>query len=183
MKPDEKTIGSVYDETMLLSRLIDDLQELSLAEAGELKLYRETEEVPGLVDQAVSAVQAKALSKEISLDSNVPAGLPEVYVDFLRIKQVLLNLLENAIAHTPKGGAIAVGAIENGDMIEISVTDTGEGISPKNMEKLFQPLFTTKAKGIGLGLVVCKNLVEANGGRIEVESKVGKGTTFLIILS
>jgi len=66
--------------------------------------------------------------------------------------------------------------------VEISVVDTGEGISPENMEKLFQPLFTTKTKGIGLGLVVCKNLIEANGGRIDVESRSGIGTTFTIIL-
>ncbi|MBK5275783.1 MAG: histidine kinase, partial [Desulfuromonadales bacterium] len=66
--------------------------------------------------------------------------------------------------------------------IEISITDTGVGIPPKNLRKLFQPLFTTKPKGIGLGLVVCKNLVEANGGRIEVESELGRGTTFTVLL-
>jgi signal transduction histidine kinase len=68
------------------------------------------------------------------------------------------------------------------DCIAITVTDNGEGISPENMTKLFQPLFTTKARGFGLGLVVCKNLVEANGGQIEVESEVGKGTTFTVVL-
>ena len=69
------------------------------------------------------------------------------------------------------------------DFVEISVADTGEGISPENMKKLFHPLFTTKAKGIGLELVVCKNLVEANDGKIEVESKVGMGAAFTVILS
>jgi len=68
------------------------------------------------------------------------------------------------------------------DFVEISVADTGEGISPENMKKLFQPLFTTKAKGIGLGLVVCGNLTEANGGRIEVASRAGEGTTFTLVL-
>ncbi|MGD0855376.1 MAG: ATP-binding protein [Dehalococcoidia bacterium] len=184
MKPDEKTIGSVYDETMLLSRLIDDLQELSLAEAGELKLYRETEVVPDLIDQAVSAVQAKALSKEISLDSNVPAGLPEVYVDFLRIKQVLLNLLENAIAHTPRGGAITVAAIENGDMIEISVTDTGEGIPADELQNIFERFHridksrTRSTGGTGLGLTIARSFVEAHGGKITVQSELGKGSRF-----
>ena len=100
----------------------------------------------------------------------------------------------------PQGGALRVAACLVGappcgcpeagghggpplqDFVEISVTDSGEGITPENMKKIFQPLFTTKAKGIGLGLVVCKNLVEANGGRIEVESELGKGTTFKVIL-
>lgn len=70
----------------------------------------------------------------------------------------------------------------DGDCIEISVADTGEGISPEGMKRLFQPLFTTKARGIGLGLTVCRNLTEANGGRIEVESRLGEGTTFTVIL-
>ena len=97
----------------------------------------------------------------------------------------------------PDGGALCIAArrvfnsdarskIQNSkfveDFIEISLTDTGEGISPEKMKKLFQPLFTTTAKGIGLGLVVCKNLVEANGGRIEVASRLGEGTTFSILL-
>ena len=70
----------------------------------------------------------------------------------------------------------------DGDFVEINIRDSGEGITPENMMRLFQPLFTTKAKGIGLGLTVCKNLTEANGGRIEVESDLGKGTTFTILL-
>ena len=83
----------------------------------------------------------------------------------------------------PNGGSLQLAArLVSGNEMEISVTDTGEGISPENRKKLFQPLFTTKAKGIGLGLVVCKNLVEANGGRIEVESEPGKGTTFAVLL-
>lgn len=171
MKPDEKNIGSVYDETMLLARLIDDLQELSLAEAGELKLYCEIEAVPDLVKQAVSAVQAKAISKGLSLDTDVPAELPAVYIDFMRIKQVLLNLLENAIAHTPSGGAITVAAAENQDMIEISVTDTGEGIPADELQNIFERFHrvdksrTRSTGGTGLGLTIAKSFVEEHGGK------------------
>jgi signal transduction histidine kinase len=184
MKPDQKTIGSVYDETMLLSRLIDDLQELSLAEAGELKLYRETEEAPDLINQAISAVQAKALSKGLSLDKVIPSSLPEVDVDFMRIKQVLLNLLENAIAHTPKGGAITVAAIEKGDMIEISVTDTGEGIPADELLNIFERFHrvdksrTRATGGTGLGLTIARSFVEAHGGKITAQSECGKGSHF-----
>jgi signal transduction histidine kinase len=188
MKPDEKTIGSVYDETMMLSRLIDDLQELSLAEAGELKLYHELEDVPDLISQALLAVRAKALSKGLSLDSDVPAGLPEVYVDFLRIKQVLLNLLENAIAHTPGGGAITVAAIMKGDMIEISVTDTGEGIPADELQNIFERFHrvdksrTRSTGGTGLGLTIARSFVEAHGGKIAAQSEPGKGSRFSFTL-
>ncbi|MCX6006218.1 MAG: HAMP domain-containing sensor histidine kinase [Chloroflexi bacterium] len=184
MRPDEKTIGSIYDETMLLSRLIDDLQELSLAEAGELKLYCEIEEAPDLINQAMSAVQAKAAGKGLSLNRDVPAGLPEVYVDFLRIKQVLLNLMENAIAHTPKGGAITVAAIENGDMIEMSVTDTGEGIPADELQNIFERFHrvdksrTRATGGTGLGLTIARSFVEAHGGKITAQSETGKGSRF-----
>jgi signal transduction histidine kinase len=104
---------------------------------------------------------------------------------------VLQNLITNGIQAMPGGGTMYIRAgfpeasaeqPHRYDQVEISVADTGEGISPENMKNLFQPLFTTKAKGIGLGLVVCKNLVEANGGRIEVESAQGQETIFTLTL-
>jgi signal transduction histidine kinase len=104
---------------------------------------------------------------------------------------VLQNLITNGIQAMPGGGTMHIRAgfpeasaeqPHRHDHVEISVADTGEGISPENLKNLFQPLFTTKAKGIGLGLVVCKNLVEANGGRIEVESVQGQETIFTVTL-
>jgi signal transduction histidine kinase len=112
-----------------------------------------------------------------------------------------MNFITNGVQAMPKGGALRVAArqmmhdelrsmssdaIQNsefdGDVIAIAVSDSGDGITPENMTKLFQPLFTTKARGIGLGLVVCQNLAAANGGRIEVESAPGEGTTFTVVL-
>jgi len=183
-KPDGKTIGSIYDETMLLSRLVDDLQELSLAESGELKLYCQDEEMPELIRQAVSAVQAKAVDKGISLSMALPDNLPLVYIDFLRIKQVLLNLLENAIVHTPSGGMIKVGAQEKGDMVEISVTDSGEGIPDGELPNIFERFHRVDKSrsratgGSGLGLTIAKYFVEAHQGKIEVQSEPGKGSRF-----
>ena len=183
-KPDEKTIGSIYDETMLLSRLVDDLQELSLAESGELKLYCQDEEMPELIQQAVSAVHAKAVDKGISLSMALPDNLPLVYIDFLRIKQVLLNLLENAIVHTPSAGMIKVGAQEKGDMVEISVTDTGEGIPAGELPNIFERFHRVDKSrsratgGSGLGLTIAKYFVEAHSGKIEVQSEPGKGSRF-----
>jgi signal transduction histidine kinase len=134
-----------------------------------------------------------ALADNITATIDVPNDLPKVHIDPQQMEQVLINLFTNAEQAMAEGGCLRIGARmvrgtkepasgPRGDFLEISVADTGEGISAENMRKLFQPLFTTKQRGIGLGLVVCKNLVVANGGRIEVVSEAGKGTTFRIIM-
>jgi len=122
--------------------------------------------------------------ENVEIQILLPDTLPPLKIDPLQMGQVFQNLMTNAIQAMPVGGALRITAQnqKRQDFIELSVADTGEGITPENMKRLFQPLFTTKAKGIGLGLVVCKNLVEANGGRIEVTSELGKGTTFTVIL-
>ncbi|KAF0215124.1 MAG: integral membrane sensor signal transduction histidine [Geobacteraceae bacterium] len=144
-----------------------------------------------------------AVPENVELRTELPETLPALKVDPLQMGQVLQNLITNGVQAMPIGGALSISAKkvrgrtagsrseERGTrttsnlepaFIEISVTDTGEGISPDGMKRLFQPLFTTKPKGIGLGLTVCKNLTEANGGKIEVESRLGEGTTFTVIL-
>ncbi|MGA7828558.1 MAG: ATP-binding protein, partial [Geobacteraceae bacterium] len=96
---------------------------------------------------------------------------------------VLQNLITNGIQAMPAGGTLTIrGEQDSAGTVRLEFIDTGQGISPENMKKLFQPLFTTKAKGIGLGLVVCRNLTEANSGRIEVSSKPGQGSTFAVVL-
>ncbi len=184
VKPSEKTIDSIYDETMLLSRLIDDLQELSLADSGELKLYREDENVSGLIEQAVSAVRSRAEEKGLTISADMAAELSTVNIDFLRIKQVLLNLLENAIVHTPAGGKITVDAAAQGDMVEIGVTDDGEGIPPEELQNIFERFHrvdksrSRSTGGTGLGLTIARYLVEAHGGKIQVSSEPGQGSRF-----
>jgi PAS domain S-box-containing protein len=143
---------------------------------------------------AVSALLEAAIGKclipgTVELQTEIPGDLPLLRIDPLQMAQVLQNIISNSIQAMPNGGSLRISAkqkieddLQSGNFVAICVGDTGEGISPVNMKKLFQPLFTTKAKGIGLGLVVCKNLVEANGGRIEVESEAGKGTAFTVIL-
>jgi signal transduction histidine kinase len=105
-------------------------------------------------------------------------------VDALQIQQVLRNLISNGVEAMLDGGTLEIGASEDAtsEIITISVRDSGSGIAPEILDKLFQPLFTTKARGIGLGLVVVKNLTEANGGTVKVESEVGKGTLFTVTL-
>jgi signal transduction histidine kinase len=111
-----------------------------------------------------------------------PASLPQVQVDPRQMEQVLGNLVVNAFQAMPQGGKLTLSAKKKGTEIALAVADTGVGIPPENMPKLFEPLFTTKLKGIGLGLAVCKKLAEANSGRIEVQSEPGKGSTFTLYL-
>ena len=143
-----------------------------------------------------------AIPENIDLQTAIPLDLPRLMVDPLQIGQVLQNLITNAVQAMPKGGTLRIAAClaetatlladpEQGrqsygvslpDFLKISVADTGEGITPENMKRLFQPLFTTKSRGIGLGLSICKSFVEANAGRIAVESKPGQGATFTVTL-
>lgn len=184
IEPDTDAIGTVYDETMLLERLVDDLQDLSLAESGEIKLYCEIEELPELIRHVVSAIQAKATAKGLTLSVELPSDLPAVYIDYMRIKQVLLNLLENALTHTPQGGLITVGARERADYVEISISDSGEGIPVDELPNIFERFHRVDKSrsratgGTGLGLTIAKYLVEAHNGTIAIESELGKGSRF-----
>jgi PAS domain S-box-containing protein len=116
----------------------------------------------------------------IQLKLEIPSDLPPIFADPRQVEQVLGNLVVNACQAMPEGGELTLKAFCQQQMVAIAVKDTGIGIPPENMAKLFEPLFTTKSKGIGLGLAICKKLVEANGGGIEVESEVGMGSTFTI---
>jgi len=193
-------LGIIEKEIANSRRIINDLLDFARNKIPQTI----TVTVGALIDESLGRC---AIPDNVALQTEIPDALPLLRVDPLQMGQVLTNLITNAVQAMPKGGSMRIGARKepgtrsgerdgeakelasptsdlepSGDFIEISVTDTGEGISPENMKKLFQPLFTTKAKGIGLGLVVCRNLVEANGGRIEVESEVGKGTRFAVLL-
>jgi signal transduction histidine kinase len=188
MKPNAATIRSLSEEAALLSQLVNELQELSLVEAGELKLDSRSEDVARLVRQAVSPWQPKMAAKDISLSLDVPDDLPPVKIDWQRVNQVLHNLLENAVAHTPKGGSISVAATELEGWVEISVADTGEGIPAADLPNIFERFYRvdkSRARitgGSGLGLTIAKRLIEAHGGQITVESKLGRGTCFSFTL-
>jgi signal transduction histidine kinase len=188
IKPDAETIRSLSEEATLLSRLVDDLQELSLAEAGELKLNCQTEDIAQLINQTVTAVRGQAAAKEISVSIDLPDKLPPVNIDSHRISQVLRNLLENAVVHTAKGGSITVAVKQQGNWVEVSVTDTGEGIPAEDLPNIFERFYRvdkSRARatgGSGLGLTIAKRLVEAHGGKIEAHSELGKGSRFAFTL-
>ena len=179
-------------------RIITDLLDFARTKTPQVKAVTPRE----LVNESLGRC---TVPENVEVRTEMPDTLPRVTVDPLQMGQVLQNLVTNAVQAMPEGGALTVAARRQGPgtgeqgsgkipepdprspipgpgFVEISVTDTGVGISPEGMKRLFQPLFTTKPKGIGLGLVVCRNLVEANGGRIEVESRLSEGTTFTVIM-
>jgi signal transduction histidine kinase len=188
VEPDAAAIRSLSEETALLSRLVNELQELSLAEAGELKLVFQAENIAGLIGQAAASWQPQLTAGEISLSLEVPDELPSVNIDWQRVNEVLHNILENAVAHTGKGGTIKIAASRKGKWVEVSVTDTGEGIPAEDLPHIFERFYRvdkSRARatgGSGLGLTIAKRLVEANGGTIAVQSKLGDGSRFSFTL-
>jgi signal transduction histidine kinase len=186
--PDAATIRSLNEEANLLSRLVDDLQDLSLAEAGELKLIRQAEDIGKLVNRGVAMIQGQAITKDVSVTVDLSDQLPLCNVDSHRISQVLHNLLNNALSHTPKGGAITVRARQRDNQVEVSVADTGEGIPSEDLPYIFERFYRVDKSrsratgGSGLGLTIARHLVEAHGGRIEVQSELGKGSCFTFTL-
>jgi PAS domain S-box-containing protein len=140
-------------------------------------------EVVGVAALVEQILRKLSIPASIALELDIPGTLPPLRVDALQIHQVLRNLISNGVEAMPEGGTLEIRAAENPDgTVTVGVRDTGIGMTPEQLGHLFQPLFTTKARGIGLGLVVVKNLAEANGGRVEVQSEVGKGSAFFVTL-
>jgi two-component system OmpR family sensor kinase len=201
---EQSEIATLYDETRLLSHLVDDLRQLALAEAGQLRLERRPVAPADLVNRATNAARVQAAAQGIALQVDLAEDLPLVDVDPQRIGQVLGNLLNNALTHTPSGGEVIVTArrcpepcpepsrrvVEGarGSEVEVRVRDTGEGIPSEDLPYVFERFYragklrSRATGGAGLGLAIAKQLVEAHGGRIEVESEVGRGTQFTFTL-
>ena len=185
---DAALVDNLYEETMLLSRLVADLQELAQAEAGQLALQRQPASLAGIVEQAVTILRPQANAKGLMLSVDLPDNLPPVDVDPERVGQVLRNLLNNAVAHTPQGGEVAVAARSGDREVAVSVRDTGTGIAAEHLPYVFDRFYRAdksrarQTGGAGLGLAIAKQLVIAHGGSIKVESAPEQGTTFTFTL-
>lgn len=204
LEADEVTINSLHEESLLLNHLIEDLQELSLAEAGQLRLEPHACDVGGLVAQAVQSVQLAAAEKGITLAVDLPDNLPEAWADAERVLQILRNLLQNAVAYTPQGGTVTTTAVvatavvatavvatpaaTSPATIEVAIRDTGPGIAAEHLPHLFDRFYRADKSrhratgGTGLGLAITKALLDLQNGRIWVTSTVGEGSTFTFSL-
>jgi signal transduction histidine kinase len=178
--PDADEITKEYLEMIAAEvhksdRIISDLLDFSRT--------RSPDRERAAVSELVAAVLEKQTPPEnVEVATQIASDLPPMYVDPHQVEQVLVNLITNAYQAMPEGGNLIISARVEKGQVALSVADTGVGIPEENMGKLFEPLFTTKARGLGLGLMVVKTLVEANGGSIEVQSQVGKGSTFTVKL-
>jgi len=186
---DEATLRILREEAAQLNALVDDLQELAQAEAGELRLSRVAVPPRELIERATEAARPRAVEREVSLVGEAAPELPPVAVDLQRIGQVLQNLLNNALRHTPAGGRVTVSAAPAGVWrVALSATDTGSGIAPEDLPRIFERFYradSARARatgGSGLGLTIARRLVEAHGGTIEVESTFGMGSRFTVLL-
>jgi two-component system sensor histidine kinase BaeS len=169
----------------VLSRLIDDLRTLALAEAGALKLQKEPTDLAALANEAIASFRAQADAAGIHLSVKAPADLPLLDVDPARIREVLENLISNALRFTPGGGEIRVEVSLDGDgrRLMVSVSDNGAGIPRQDLPHIFDRFFKSRdSRGTGLGLAIAKNLVAAHGGEIRAESEAGHGTTIRFTL-
>jgi signal transduction histidine kinase len=188
IKPNKKTIHSLNEEATSLSHLVADLQELSLVDAGELKITKRKEDINKFIQETMAVLQPKANAKKISLTTDLPKELLRVNIDAHRIKEVLCNLVDNAIVHTDKGGQIIIAVQKQDNMVAVSVLDTGEGIPEKELPLIFERFYRvdkSRARttgGTGLGLTIAKRLVESHGGTITVKSQPGQGSCFTFTL-
>jgi signal transduction histidine kinase len=173
-------------EAELLSNILGNLLELSRVQANRLFLHTEAIDVRRVVQDAVEGIKRQSSAHQFMV--SLPRKLPPVYADPLRLERILYNLLENAVKYSPQGGKIRVSVKPEKEHLIISVSDQGVGISAADQGKLFAPFQRLEefrpegTRGVGLGLLVCRRLVEAHGGQIWVESELGRGSTFFFTL-
>ncbi len=187
-KLDEAGIANLYTQTRHLIRLVNELHELALAEAGQLKMDKTATDIQVLVSETLQALEPLATEKNVEMTANI-GGLPPMQLDPVRMRQVLFNLLANALRHTPGSGKIRVTGSQNPFEVKIVVEDTGEGLERDELEKLFNRFYrvdksrSRETGGTGLGLSIAKAIVEAHGGSITAYS-AGKnqGSRFIIVL-
>ncbi len=180
-------VRNIHTSGTHLLALINDILDLSKVEAGKIELKCEHLPLRDTLEECQTLVKTMASKKNIALSLSVE-GVDTVWADPVRFKQIMYNLLSNAVKFTPEGGSVTVTARPCGEMVEISVADTGIGIAKEHLDKIFEEFYQVDSsyskqyKGTGLGLSLTKKLVELHGGRIWVESEVGKGSTFTFVL-
>ncbi len=188
LPPTAERFTILYDESQHLQRLIEDLRTLSLADAGELSLDRQRIAPRALLDRIVAVYAHQAEQQEILLETATIEAVPDLAIDLTRMTQVFSNLVSNALRYTPAHGSITLSAQPQGTGVALSVRDTGAGIMPDALPRIFDRFYRADIAraqsqgGSGLGLAIARALVEAHGGSISVTSQLGAGATFTIWL-
>jgi len=181
--PDPAHLAVVLDETRVLARLIDDLRTMALSEAGTLALHREPTDPELLVVDVVRSFEAAAAAAGVELTAAIEGDMPLIDMDPVRIREVLANLVANALRHTPSGGRVTVAGSTDTGWIRLEVRDTGRGVDPALLPYIFDRFVTgDDSRGSGLGLAIARQLVVAHGGEIGAESMLGTGTTIRVRL-
>lgn len=181
-------VGLIHSAGSHLRDVIEDILDVARIEIGEMGLQEDIVDLRASLESAAAMVRPKAEDRNIQMVCDLPADLPRLRVDAVRLRQIALNLLSNAIKFTPSGGTVRLSVRIDGDGLRISVTDTGIGIRPDDVDKIWTPFYQADASlarrfgGTGLGLPIVRHYVEAHGGTIVVDSTPGQGTTFTVLL-
>jgi signal transduction histidine kinase len=181
---DAAHLEPILAETRILERLIEDLRTLTLAEAGSLVLHREPTDLGALLTDVAASYRSQAEQAGISLTVTAADDIPVLEIDPARIREVLANLLTNALRHTPRDGNVKLSAALAGNQIEVTVHDTGSGIPADHLDRIFDRFYRSPdSPGSGLGLPIAKSLVEAHGGTITATSEAARGTSVRVRLA
>ena len=184
----EETIRTIAREAARLRRLVDQLRQVALFEAGAQALTRTPMQLATLVEETLAVLAPEAERRAVSIRSELDGVLPLVFADGDRLTEILLNLLDNALHHTPPGGSVEVGATIEGAYVRVGVADSGPGIAPADRERIFERFFradyarSSASGGSGLGLAIVRALVEAHGGTIRADERPGGGARFTFTL-
>ncbi|HLY23248.1 MAG TPA: HAMP domain-containing sensor histidine kinase [bacterium] len=179
-------ITTLHSQSLLLARLITDLRDLSLAQAGQLQLNVQPIDAGPVVRETLEALAPLADERSVVLQADILKGLPRIDADPDRLRQIVQNLVENAVRYTPAGGEIHVSMQADEADVRLAVSDTGIGVAAADLPYIFRHFYRAdqsrarSSGGTGLGLAIVKSLVEAHGGRVAVESAVGRGSTFTV---
>lgn len=192
IEPSKEQLSSLHEEAVRLNRLIRDLRDLSLAEVRQLNLEKAPTDINQLVIRTMYMLKPMSDAKKIRMECALAEGLPEIEVDSDRISQVFYNIIVNAIRYSPERGIVkvttALTSEEDKKYLKISFTDGGLGIPPEDLPYIFEHFYRgdksrdRKSGGSGIGLAIVKQLVEIHGGRVVVTSKLGEGSTFIVLL-
>ena len=183
-EPDVETLQVMLAQSERLGRLVEQLLDLSKLESGDVPLRRESVALAPLVSRVMSEIEVASSGRDVDVASDLPEDLPQIEADAERMHQVIFNLVDNAVRFTPEGGAVRIVAQQHNGSIEVRVADTGVGIPPEALPRLFErfyrvdPARARDGGGTGIGLAIARSVVEAHGGTIRAESLPGKGSTF-----